>query len=166
MVLVYHARIMTIKMNIDGIEVSVTDPVEAAALLRALKTKQEIAGEKPPSAGNQGNGGLTNVHGFPISNKEHIDVEVAAKALHLLKAIRSSREPLPSNEVMAALGAGSPNAVGGTSKKINNILADLGFRKETVYKNPKRARQPRTWSAGRNIEKAIEAIEERIESQK
>ena len=144
----YSPRIMSIQMNIGGIDVTVTDPAEAAALLREL-------GKKPASGAAKSE----------VVSFTPVNADMAEKTLRFLNVINDADSPLSTKSVMDVLGVKTGNAVGGATKKINNLLADLGYSKHLVYKNPKKPRHPRTWSSGRDIELAIEALEKKIKGQ-
>lgn len=141
-------------MNVGGIEVTISDPVEAAALLRELDANQP-----PKSARKRANGGATAAN-------YTVNADIAEMTLRFLKVIDDAADPLSTQAIMDALGVETANAVGGVTKKVNSLLSDLGYRKNLVYKNPKKPRHPRTWSSERDIQPAIEALEQKINGQK
>lgn len=145
---------MSIKMNVGGIEVTISDPAEAAALLRELD-----ANPPPKSARKRANGGAT-AGNYPVN------ADLAEKALRFLKVIDDADGPLSTSAIMDALDVKTGNAVGGATKKVNSLLSDLGYRKHLVYRNERKPRQPRTWSSGRDIQPAITALEQKINGQK
>jgi len=149
---------MTIKMNIGGIDVSVTDPAEAAALLRELQKqpKEPVTHVTHENKRNGANG----------SDSKPVDLDVAQTALALLTLVSSTRMALSTEQVMESLGLTSFNAVGGTTKKVNQLLADLGFEKKMTYRNPKRQNEPRYWLKGRQTDEAISVLKKLIEDQK
>ena len=145
---------MSIKMNVGGIEVTISDPVEAAALLR------ELNANPPPKSARKGANGSAVEGNYPIN------ADLAEKALRFLKVIDDAGSPLPTDAIMDALDVKTGNAVGGATKKINSLLSELGYRKELVYRNQRKPRHPRTWSSGRDIQPAITALEQKINGQK
>lgn len=148
---------MTIKMNIGGIDVSVSDPVEAAALLRELQNGAQQASSQKRVNGSAGV--------IAVEAGNSIDTDAFKAAIKFLKIIDRSASALPTSEIMSALGINSTNAVGGTTKKVNQVLADLGYRKNRVYRNPKKPNEPRMWSSARQIKQAINDLEQSINSQ-
>ena len=148
--------VMAITLKFDGIEYFVSTPAEAAELTRELKKGAAIvapaAHEKPSKQANSRQNG----------SEIEIDPDVAARALKFLKAIRDgSDEGVQSDVMMTVFGVRHAKAIGSRSGAVNRLIKDMGFRLNSVYKNP-RTPNGRVWRSGRSMAHAISTIEQRL----
>ncbi len=148
---------MKYTIEINGVEVSFKDAASAADVLKEMGKKTA----KPAAIISSGSLRTKSV----VRRTDHLDVEIAEKAIRFLKRLSETSGALRTDQIMSSLGVKSANAVGGTTKKINSLLVDLGFNKESVYTNPKKPKQQRTWYRGKDIEAAIEAIDQKLMDQ-
>jgi hypothetical protein len=155
---------MAINIIVNGFEVSVSDPTEAAALLGALKKAGETAAinSKPAEAPALP---PTAVNGSSSSAElADINTGTAQMALRFLKAIRDGGASggIQSDAVMTALGVTVAKAIGSKSAAINTLIKDgLGMRPKSAYVNPK-TKEGRFWKPGRQIGNAIQQLEQRL----
>jgi hypothetical protein len=145
--LAYIPPVMTVKLNVGGIEVSVADLDEAAALLRKLQGGTQ---QKPAIVAN---GHDAEDAGVPV------DPESAQFALKLLRAIQNAPKGIKADGIMPLIGVSTPKAIGSKTAALNKIIKDLGFKKQMVYRNPRKPGEGRTWYPGRKIANVIAAIE-------
>jgi hypothetical protein len=138
---------MTVKLNVGGIEVSISDLDEAAALLRKLQGSAQVAPQVVANANGHDPAAVT------------VDAEMAQFSLKMLRAIQNAPKGIKADGIMPLIGVSSPKAIGSKTAGMNKILRDLGLKQHAVYKNPRKAREGRTWYPGRKIADAIAAIE-------
>jgi len=155
---------MTIKINIDGYEVTVSDPAEAAALLHALKKQPE----KPVIPAIHEQRVAIETPAVPMIEDQprgaDFDSEAALTALRFLKTVRDGQANggVQSNAIMSALGVTKPKAIGSKSASINKLIKSLGFSVSAVYVNPRSPDIGRIWKPRRNMAQAIAQIEQRL----
>jgi hypothetical protein len=150
---------MPIQINVDGILVTVSDAAEAAAFVQELRKRP---GRRPST----GTAAAAESHDYKAPSTtltSLVDKKLARSTLDMLRRLQESKNALFTDEIMNILGVSSPNAVGGTTKKINNLLEELGIERGMAYRNPKKPKEPRYWLRARETEKAIMALENLLE---
>jgi hypothetical protein len=130
-----------IRLNVNGHDVFVSTPSEAAALLRELATAEvpKVGRPKlnlPPKNGTEG---MDNALDF------------------LTTVTAGGGSGADSEHVMKALHTDQPKGVGGRLVKVNNMLLRLGFPPNEVYRKV-RTPDGKRWRQAAKIAQAIAAI--------
>jgi hypothetical protein len=156
---------MSIKMVVDGIEITVSNTEEAATLLKELRQKQpekqapnefsaEVGQRKQPKGKAQ-----QQKHRRSPAPRTGVPEWAPESALQFLLAIRDGGNSGTEVEaLMHALRVTKPKAIGGRSAIINRLLNQMGFDPGLVYDN-KRTANGRIWKPKRAISEAIAALE-------
>ncbi len=132
-----------IRINVNGHDVFVSNPAEAAALLRELATVEAPKVGRPKL-------------NLPSKN----GVEGMNSALTFLTAVTAAGAAgADSEHVMKALDTDEPKGVGGRLVKVNNLLLRLGFSPDEVYKKV-RTPDGKRWRHGPKIVQAMGSIKQ------
>lgn len=129
-----------IKVVHEGIEYFASNPVEAAALGRALREQ-----------------------GIPKVGRPRIERLINGEdtTLAFMNALASAGPSgAEAADLMKALKVDNAKGIGGRSVKINNALLKLGFQPDHVYHNPRTADGNRYWKKGPKFDAAFEAIKQ------
>lgn len=166
---------MSIKMVVDGIEITAESAADAVALLKELRPKtsakqqdesvQEILLVHAPRKAKRTNSAKFKRNPSPRA-PEPATVTVPDWAppstLKFLTAIRDGGTAGTESEaIMKALGVSKPKAIGSRSATINRVLEQLGFKPAQVYGNDRTA-NGRVWKPRRLMQDAIAALEKRL----
>ncbi|MEK6245006.1 MAG: hypothetical protein AABM33_10955 [Pseudomonadota bacterium] len=134
---------MSIRITYKGVEISVSNPMEAAAVAREL-------GENPGAK-----------IGRPLKSEEATAAPLEGGdpiVLAFLSAIlKAGAEGATAETMMRVLSVDHPKGLGGRSVRVNNTLHKLRLSPEEVYTNA-RTPEGRLWKAGPKITEALEAI--------
>jgi hypothetical protein len=132
-----------IRINVNGHDVFVSNPAEAAALLR------ELANVEAPKVGRP------KLNLPPKNGAEGMN-----SALTFLTTVTAAgTSGADSEHVMKALDTDEPKGVGGRLVKVNNLLLRLGFSPDEVYKKV-RTPDGKRWKQGPKIVQAMGAIKQ------
>ncbi|MEX2257807.1 MAG: hypothetical protein WD672_03780 [Woeseia sp.] len=146
---------MSITIQIEGFTVTASSPAEAAEFIREWR--------KPKAT----DPGLPKTRADSFSDNPYVNVNadrrLAQVTLDMLEHLQNSSKPLDTEEIMDILGVSSPNAVGGTTRKINSMLQDFGMTHSLVYNNPKKQKERRRWFSASGTAKAIEILRDYLE---
>lgn len=138
-----ECAIVTIKINVRGLEVSVSSPGEAAALIRELTEPATPKIGRPPKAEQ-----YAFFHDAIRPAEDRVAIE-------FLQVLESAPPAGPSiEEIMRAVGVTTGRGIGGRMVRINNILLRAGFEPIEVYQNPKGS-EGRKWTAGPKLQEAL-----------
>jgi hypothetical protein len=126
---------MSIRIQYKGLEIFVSAPQEAVALIRQLTTDQ---------------GGSQAVQ---VRDEDRWEATLA-----FLSAIRDAgTQGAEVTQIMHALGVRAPKGVGSRTTIVDKSLKEIGFTAEEVYDN-ERTSQGRFWRAGPRLFEAIDFI--------
>jgi hypothetical protein len=146
---------MAIKINYQGIEVTLPSTGEAADLLRKLTETT------PPKTGPR--------IGRPPKIPENIQLFEATPSRvqiltnNFLMAIASADADGPTTEeIMSAVDVTAGRGIGGRLVRINNFLLKAGLNPKDVYDNRKTS-EGRVWRAGPRLIDAIQVIKEGVQ---
>ena len=136
---------MTIKINIRGIDIVVSTPAEAAAIVREF-TEQPAAKVGRPKLN------LRSRH-TQIDGADEEDIVLG----FLTTIANAGPRGVMADDLMKVLNVEKPKGLGGRSARINNQLSDLGFKPSDVYDTVRKA-EGRIWKSRAKIGEAIEAV--------
>lgn len=137
---------MAIKLNVRGIEITVSTTAEAAALIRDLTEAQPSKIGRPKAEER-----AADLFSGPTA-----DEKMAHSFLSTIAV--SGSQGVPTEDIMKVLEVDAGRGIGGRCVKINNLLSRLGFNDpKEVYVNPKLA-AGRVWRPGPRIHEAIERL--------
>lgn len=153
---------MAYTVKVDGIEVTASTPAEAAALVAELR-KVQIATEGRSKSSEKS---LQDFQGFGNGlsmTLTELNPATAGTALKFLKAIRAGSQSggVQAEALMSVLAITAPKAIGSKSAAVNKVITNLGLKPKTVYINPRTA-AGRIWKGGRNLDHAIQLLEQRL----
>lgn len=163
---------MSIKMVVDGIEITAESAADAVALLKELRPKtsakqqdesvQEILLVHAPRKAKRPSGKPKRNPRTPEPAPVTVPDWAPPSTLKFLSAIRDGGSAGTESEaVMKALGVTKPKAIGSRSATINRVLEQLGFKPAQVYGNDRTA-NGRVWKPRRLMQDAIAALEKRL----
>lgn len=139
---------MSIKININGIEVTVSDTTEAAELIAKINAQPKKAGKN-----------RVNSDGRQNSSDLVVRPDVVNSALKFLQTIRDAGPSGADADTIAkALKAANGKGIGGRINPINTLLDGLGFKVKAVYDNS-RTLDGRRWTMGRKFKQALESVQ-------
>jgi hypothetical protein len=144
-----------IKINVDGIELTVPTLDDAAELIRKIRGSQRATNISPridqriePTPPAVWEGAM-----LPMDDKTALDHAIA-----FLSAIANAgANGADSPTMMKALHVDNAKGIGGRTVKINNLLTKIGFRPKEVYRNP-RLPDGRVWKRASKFQDAYDAI--------
>ena len=140
---------MAFKITVGGMEITANNATDVADLVRAMEAakpqKQQKPEDRQPEAERQP-AKEGNARRFPYG-----DI-----VLSFLTAL-ANHQTLDGPAVQKALDVKEPKGVGSRAGKVNELIAELGFKQDEVYLT-RRTREGRTWTAGPKIAEAINAI--------
>lgn len=139
---------MSIKINVNGMEITVSNTTEAAELIAKINAHPEKAGK-------------TRVNSSARQNPSDFVVrpEVSESTLKFLLTIRDAGPSGADAATIAkTLKAASGKGIGGRVTPINTYLTSLGFKVEAVYDNS-RTLDGRRWTMGRRFQEALEMVQ-------
>lgn len=147
---------MTLKFTVHGVEVTATDAVEAAKLIRELAAQAKST--PAPSAEMPAREPVGRIKRnrplIPLRKRLFI---VSRATVAFLDAVNQGGEDgVKVDEIMPALAANKPKGTGARLAKVNDHLRKLGFQPEDVYSN-QRTRKGRVWVAQSKMSAALEA---------
>lgn len=150
---------MSITLKIDGVEFVVASTDEAAELYKRLRSGEVRAKQQTPvKAAPNAKRPARRKRGIGFLKVAPPDV-----ALKFLKTIRDAGAAgAAAEDVRKALGVTHPKGVGSRSAAINRLLRETQLSPEAVYDNPKSRNGVRVWKAGRRMNHAISALEQRL----
>ena len=141
---------MALKFTVHGIEVTATDAVEAARLIRELAA-QSPAPERnvlPPRRRIKSTRPIRRaVGGFNVAR---------ATVAFLTIVNQAGDDGAAADEIMPALVAKKPKGTGARLAKVNNHLRGIGFAPEDVYSH-QRSRKGPVWVARGKMNAALDA---------
>lgn len=130
---------MSIRIQYKGLEIFVSSPQEAVALIRQLTTDQPKS--HPTQARDDGRWEAT--FGF-------------------LSAIQDAgTQGAEVTQIMLALGVRHPKGVGSRTTIVDKCLMELGFTADSVFNN-ERGAEGRFWRPGPRLHEAIEAARSKL----
>jgi hypothetical protein len=137
---------MSIKISVNGFDVTVSNAVEAVAILRELaeSTRTEKKGPGRPKLKPR----------KPLDSEPDSDTGTLG---FLTKVASGGRNGVMAEDLMAILGVTNPKGVGGRSVRVNNELKALGFNPNDVFRKERNA-EGRIWKPGPKMDAAIEAV--------
>src|SRR5438552_1843788 len=113
----YDASIMSIKINFNGIDITVSTADEAAAVARKLAGTVDAPRGRPKSAKPD-----APTNGF----------DVGMSALEFLRAIKvADSDGATSDPIGKALRVKHPKGIGSRSGMVNELLTSLGYRPDS-----------------------------------
>jgi hypothetical protein len=165
---------MSTKFVINGIPVEVSDPIEAAALLRALgpapspaphsaASAAAGAGSAAAPAGHSAASASAAVRKQGIASHSFSGVGAISQQMindsyNFLCALRDNPNGLSSEYVTALFSLADKRAFGSKVARFNVIMQQAGFKPETVYDNPRGQDGRVVWTGRKNLNDAIAAV--------
>jgi hypothetical protein len=134
---------MAIKLNFKGIELTVSHPAEAAALLRELTDTHSPKIGRPP----------TKPLETLAKNANGNQVAIA----FLTTIANADADGATADDIAKAVGVKHTKGVGGKAARVNNTLIELGLKPEDIYSNTKTL-DGRFWKPRPRIHEAIEIL--------
>jgi hypothetical protein len=151
---------MSLKFIVHGVEVTATDAVEAAKLIRELGAQNAAAPVARPAAAPNGKPRLNLRERPRIKIKKRGyrgPFNVTRGAVAFLTAIKEAgRDGVTAESLMEPLQNTHVKGVGSRIGMINPYLARLGFPAESVYDN-ERTRKGRRFTGRAALDAALEA---------
>jgi len=145
---------MSLKFIVQGIEVTATDAVEAAKLIRELAGQYAAASQAAPT---QATPPAPSTERPRIKIRKRGPFIMTTAAVRFLTAIKEAgNNGMRGADLMEPLRTDHPKGIGSRVAKINEYLTKLGFEPEQVYRNPRTA-EGRLWTPGPKLDAALEA---------
>lgn len=143
---------MSIKINVNGIEITVSNTSEAAELIGKINAQPEKSGK------NRVNGARQNHSDFVVRQ------DIVDSTAKFLMTIRDAGEfGADADTIARTLKTANGKGIGGRITPINTYLHNLGFKVDTVYDNA-RTLDGRRWTKGRKFDEALQMVLGALES--
>ncbi len=138
---------MSIKINVNGMEITVSNTTEAAELIGKINAQPEKAGKNRVTSGSR-----QSTSDFVVRP------DVADSTAKFLMTIRDAGDSgADAGTIARTLKAASGKGIGGRINPINTYLNNLGFKVDAVYDNA-RTLDGRRWTKGRRFDEALEMV--------
>lgn len=150
---------MSIKISVQGVEITVSTATEAAEFVRALTATQPPKQTEPqtPREPAPGTSSRPRIHIRPRPVVQN-GFDVHSVTINFLEALAAHHEGLGANQIMPIMRAEHAKGIGARAAKINKLIESTGHKRHDVYSNERNDEGVRLWKPEPRLRAALDAV--------